>query len=521
MKPDFALMLLGAAFAIWLGWQLGECKSWHTDDFSHWTLAVDSLMRRDAFPDASEKLITFQPYPMGATVFIYYATRFLGGGEGLRFAAQNFLCGVLLLTLFAHVNGRRKVMVPLTALAVVFLYKFNRNFQELQVDWLLSYFGIGIASAVVYNRDDLSKMRIAALPGMAAVTFVKHSGIFFAMVCAVLMVLMAKRLGVSKKKRVRTAVLAIATPVIAFALWTVHVKLSFPAALDSKHAVSAAAYVRTASAKSLKLILGTAARMALKWFRIRYVEIFAVLFALACFVLTRLLKRSQPEASAALGRYLLGCLGVFALWLAMLYAMYIFSMPVSETHRLASYERYMSSGLLFPVGMAVIGLIQCLSCESVRLDDGLKRFGAAAVALCVVTAPMANGYASYLSCFGRWRIGYPKGRAEIVAARDARGLRPNGSYLAFAGSDPEARGLCYMMKRDLASADVAVVTRSEKTGDYVCTRLSGEEKIEDLSAWLAERAERTDGVLMLAESKEFEAAAKQAGKEDGWVISVS
>lgn len=518
-KPDLALMLLCALFVVWLGWQLGECKSWHTDDFSHWTLAVDSLLRRDAFPDASEPLITFQSYPMGATVFIYYVTRFLGEGEGLRFVAQNFLCGTLLLTLFAHVKGRRKVMVPLTAAAVVFLYKFNRNFQALQVDWLLSYFGIGIASAMLYYRSDLRRMLIAALPGMAAVSFVKHSGIFFAMVCAVLMVLMVKRLDCSRKKMIWTAVLAAAVPVIAFVLWTVHAKLSYPAALDSKHAVSAAAYAQTASAKSLRLILGTAARMVLKWFRINYAEIFAILFALGCFAVTRMLKRSQPEVSAALGRYLLGCLGVFVLWLVMLYAMYIFSMPAAETRKLASYERYMSSGLLFPVGLAVIGLLECFSCGNVRIDGGLKRFGAAAVALCAVTAPMANGYAVYLSCFGRWQVGYPEGRAEIVAARDACDLQPDGSYIAFAGDGTEARRLCYIMKRDLASADVAVVTLAGETGEYLCTRLSGKEEIEDISAWLADRAKQTDALLILSKADAFEAAVAQTDADDGWVIS--
>lgn len=518
-KPDLALMLLCAAFVVWLGWQLGECKSWHTDDFSHWTLAVDSLLRRDAFPDASETLITFQSYPMGATVFIYYAARFLGDGEGLRFVAQNFLCGALLMTLFAHVNGRRRVMVPLTAAAVVFLYKFNRNFQELQVDWLLSYFGIGIASAVIYYRNDLRKMLIAALPGMAAVTFVKHSGIFFALVCAALMVVMVKRLGCPRRMLVRTAVIAVAVPVIAFALWTIHAKLSYPAALDSKHAVSAVAYVQTASAKTLRMILGTAVRMVLKWFRISYAEIFAIMFALACFAVTHMLKRSQPEASAALGRYLLGCLGVFVLWLVMLYAMYIFSMPAAETHKLASYERYMSSGLLFPVGLAMIGLLECFSREDMEIEGSLKRFGAAAVALCIVTAPMANGYAEYFSFFGRWRMGYPEGRGKAIAARDACGLQPDGSYIAFTEEGVTARSVCFILRRDLDSEDVAVVTRDEETGEYLCTRLSGKEQIEDISAWLADRAGETDALLILSESDEFEAAVGQTGAEDGWAIA--
>ena len=516
-KPDAVLIVLAAAFAVWLGWQLGVCKSWHNDDFSHWAQAAESLARRDAFPDVSEKLIAFQSYPMGATVFIYYATRFVGDGEGVRFVAQNFLCGLLVLTLFAHVKGRRKIMIPVTAVAAVFLYKFNRNFQELQVDWLLSYFGIAIASAVLFYRNDAKKMLTAALPGIAAVTLVKSSGMFFAVVCGVIAMMVLRQNGASKKRLTWTGIAVFAVPVIAFVLWTAHVKLSFPAALDSKHAVSASAYAANASAKSLRMILGTAVRMALKWLRFEYVEIFAVLFAGFSWLLVRMMRKERPKAAAALGKYLLGCLGVFALWLAMLYAMYIFSMPAGETHKLASYERYMSSGLLFPLGIAVIGLIGCFSDESLNLSAPVRRFAAAALAVCIVTAPLANGYGQYLACFGRWNTGYPEMRAKVISMRDAYGLEAGGSYIGFAGTTDDLRRAYNVMKYDLASADVAVISRAED-GGYRCTRLAGNEPIDDLTAWLNERYEETEHLLVFAESEEFDAALAAADVSDGWTL---
>lgn len=516
-KPDAVLIVLAVVFAVWLGWQLGVCKSWHNDDFSHWAQAAESLVRRDAFPDASEKLIAFQSYPMGATVFIYYVTRFVGDGEGIRFVAQNFLCGLLMLTLFAHVKGRRKVMIPVTAVVAVFLYKFNRNFQELQVDWLLSYFGIAIASAILFYRNDAKKMLAAALPGIAAVTLVKSSGMFFAVVCGVIVMAVLKRSGMPKKKLMWTAAAVFGLPVIAFVLWTVHVKLSFPAALDSKHAVSASAYAANAGAKSLRMILGTVVRMALKWLRFEYVEIFAVLFAVFCWLLVRMLKKEQPQAAVSLGKYLLGCLGVFVLWLVMLYAMYIFSMPAGETHRLASYERYMSSGLLFPLGIAMIGLIACFSDESLNFSAPVRRFAAAAMAVCIVTAPLANGYGQYLACFGRWNTGYPQMRSNVIGMRDAYALEKDGSYIGFAGDTDDLRRAYNVMKYDLASADVAVISRAED-GGYRCTRLAGTEPIDGLTAWLSQRCEETDHLLVFEDSEEFESLLAAAGVSEDWTL---
>lgn len=505
-RPDWVLMGAAVIFAAYLGWHLGPCKSWHTDDFSHWTLAVESLLRRDAFPDVTEKLITFQSYPLGATSFIYYVTRFIGSAEGIRFAAQNFLCGTLMLTIFAHVRGKKKVMMPVAALLFCFLYKFNRNFQQLQVDWLLSYFGIAIVSAVFYERENLKRAFMVALPGMAAVAVVKNSGLFFAVTGAAALVLVAYESGCSKKQIVRMAVAAVGIPIAVFLIWTVHCKLSYPTALESKHAVSLAAYAEEASSKTFRMIAGTAVRMVLRWFRFRYIEIFAVLLSLSCFAVVKMLREDQPETARRLGKYMLSCLGVFVLWLVMIYAMYIFSMPAGETHKLASYDRYMSSGLLLPVGLIMMVLVSCFSDERIRVEGNLKRFLSAAFVVCLITAPFCNGWRTYCAAWGRFQLGYDPVRTKIVEAKEEYDLQPDGGYIAYLGGNEEPRRNCYIMKKDLVSENVAALTLGEE-GAYVFTRLDGKSQVQDFAQWLNEDGSIYEHVLMLEPNSEIEKAA--------------
>jgi hypothetical protein len=108
-------------------------------------------------------------------------------------------------------------------------------------------------------------------------------------------------------------------------------------------------------------------------------------------------------------------------------------------------------------------------------------------------------------------------RSNVIGMRDAYGLEKDGSYIGFAGDTDDLRRAYNVMKYDLASADVAVISRAED-GSYRSTRLAGTEPIDDLTAWLSQRCEETDHLLVFEDSEEFELLLAAAGVSEDWTL---
>lgn len=85
---DMALFAL-LCLALFLRYRNGLLVAY--DDFSHWGMIVRRMLITNALPASGDSLIQFQSYPPGAACWLWYACRFLGGGDGMMLTAQAWL----------------------------------------------------------------------------------------------------------------------------------------------------------------------------------------------------------------------------------------------------------------------------------------------------------------------------------------------------------------------------------------------------------------------------------------------
>lgn len=355
--PPRPLILALLAFLIFLVWRFYFCPLWHSDDISHWGLVARHLLRYDRFPSAGDDYVFFQNYPLGAACFIYYVGRITENSEGVYLIAQNFLLGALYLPMFSLIRKRRNVLYPLCAAFFFLLFHYFRHVVGLQVDALLGFFSIGMAAAIVRYRNDLRRALTAVLPAMAAVIYIKNSGLFFALLAAAMLMRASRRRDVRRRAWLGFALIAVTA--CAFLLWELYTKLAFPNALATKHAVSLAAYARQGMSKSPSVIAQIALRQLRSMFSFHAEKRLAMLVLPLCAILlfyaSRMLadpRRRQIRAD------FFRAVGVYLVWYLLVFLMYVFSMPSSEALLLGGMYRYNGTGLTCLMGMTAILLFE-------------------------------------------------------------------------------------------------------------------------------------------------------------------
>jgi len=388
-----------ALLTAYLLWRLLPSRLHETDDFSHWAIAARHLLTTDAFPDAGAASITFQSYPLGSAVFIYYICRTLVSTEGMWMIAQNLLMVLLFLPVLSHIRGNRRFVLPVTAALFVLLFKHTRPMEALYVDWLLAFFCIGAVAAIFYYHDDPRKALLVGIPSIIAVVYVKNSGMFFAAVeiCALTTVCGKK----GRASGLRCFLACTAILIGAYWLWSTHVKLTFPHGLDTKHAISLSTYAERFRSKNLSLIVTTAKKMILEWLRPDFYQVQGLLFIALGYLSMLHVCRRQPELANGLKparRAFFAILLVYAAWYLMLFATYVFSMRANEARTLAAFDRYNGTGLLMICGLSLIVLLRFFARDEVRVPG--KRLLcpvliAAILATCAFVKPGPHPYPFY------------------------------------------------------------------------------------------------------------------------------
>lgn len=515
IRPEFPLIGLFALLAALLSLRLAGGRLFIADDFSQWALVLRHMLETDRFPDASARLVTFQSYPLGAASFLYYVCRTLGSREDLWMIAQNMLHALLLLPLFAHAEQNKKQLAPLLPVIFLLLFKSARPLSTLCVDWLLGLCGVGMAGIVLYYRNDPKKAFIAVLPCLTASVLLKSSGIFFSVCTAALLALAAPR-----KYRIKLLPGALAVSIGMFLLWSLHVAVTFPAGFETKHAVSMTAYAQNASEKSPWVMLVIAAKIALAWLPPDHYRLFALLFAACCSALVLTVRRRQPELRQTCREALRGlffCIAVYALWIVMLYLMYIFSMPEYEARNIAAFSRYDSTCLLYVTGLAIIIMLRFVN--RLALSPGRTlRIACAAAAIALVFAPMISLNMAVPGLKGFYRdlidreTFLPDHRTALDRISASNDLSDeNGRYIIYCGAVPSASEIhaaFYCSKYDLNTPDVITVMRrtakAHAQQPYILRGIQGKLDTDDPIEALAVEIAQCDAVLILDRDPVFE-----------------
>lgn len=515
VKPDYPLIAAMLVFVAMLALCFYRLPLLRSDDFSHWGLVARHLLRYDAFPDSNAPWVHFQSYPLGSAVFIYYASRIIANTEGMYLVAQMFLQGPLLLPLLAFINPRRKncgALYAVVALAFFLYFIAFRMLQTLLVDMLLSLFGIAISACILWYKDNLKKALIAAIPGMIAIVYVKNSGLFFSVINAALLGYAAMRCTGKRRGAWFTLLAAVALSIGAYMLWILHIKISYPAALDTKHAVSLSAYANAASSKGFPEITQILTNMMNSLFKSPPLTPVAAVLVIGTILLICVFCRRLPDGRRQQKRMLkqLGlCVGVYVLWLIMIFFMYVFSMPLGEALESAGLERYNGTGVFYLAGLLLMLLLPLCTREEIDALMPLHLMHKAAPVLCAALLIVSCIWQPPI--FDSTFVSRSRDmRRGLQAARQEYQLQDGQKYLLYCDfTDPvmTAYRSYYLVKYEFETVAIPIV--AEKGGEYAAGTYLDHSYCNDLQAFLGEHIDNCDGLIMLHPSDNFEAELQQ------------
>jgi len=327
----------------------------HYDNFSHWAVVVKYMLVTDRIPDAASAIIDFKSYPLGSSSFLYFVSRIVGNSEGVMLTGQ----GMLLFSSFYAVFGairdqKRFLLAALLGLGCSIMAFFNISIRinNLLVDFLLPALALGSIGVLLVERKKFSTACLAVLPVLALLTIVKNTGIFFAILGYVFLIYRSVQFQNADSK-LRPffwgALGIIALSLVPLIAWNIHTSLAFPTdagkfSYDFQTLSSFAIDKTPAQVQQIvNLFLVTATSLS-QLPTLGFVVFNGV--SIAAYLVARFAVHKKWK----LLRTLLVLDLAVVLYYAGILAMYIVSMPLEEAQRLAGFDRYASSMILFLMG---------------------------------------------------------------------------------------------------------------------------------------------------------------------------
>ena len=507
--PSLPLLLAFILFCAFLVWRFYFCPLYRNDDLSHWGLVARHLLRHDRLPAAGDDFVYFQSYPLGTACFIYYIGRMITNTEGIYLVAQNLLLAALFLPVFSLIRQERRIFIPIAAALFFLLFYFFRYSVTLQVDLVLSFFGIGIAAAIVRYRDDFQRAMLSVLPAILGVAYIKNSGLFFAAVSAAILFRAAKRCGVRRAGLLSAA--TFAASVLAYALWELHISLHFPAALETKHAVSLTSYMQQFFSKDASVIRRVAWAQLRELIRPTSERVFCLAVMVPCaLVLLAAARRLPADQRRRAHGDLFKIIAVYFIWFAFIFLMYIFSMPEEEALCVAGFFRYNSTGLAYMMGLTAILVFDVL-----QRTDALRsllrwgsRLGLLFIVITIAVTAWPTRFTRDIQKFYRDTQLSPL-RQTLADAREALDLRDGSRFLVYwledyAKEEFNHRAF-YTIKYEFETNDIVLISNS--VHDPAAYSVNGDRvwlDLEDVTGRVEAEIDRADAFLILGDSADFE-----------------
>lgn len=529
-KIDFlpvAMLIIALFYGIWRF--NGEYYTGN-DSFSHWGVVAKYLVRRDCFPHGSENIITFQSYPLGTTCFIYFFSRLTGWSEGISLCAFFLLNTIAFLPVLSAVKKHRALGALLTTIVFLFVYDHASPLNQLQVDGLLAIMGVGaVASIWRYGKNVKKALALAALYS-GGMVFVKNSGIFFSIIIAAGGIYVAWTQRKQKSDVLKAGALLLAAIIAAYALWNIHVKLSFAHGMETSHAVSLSQYAEKAAMKSSEVILHIAKRMLKHLLlpdKMLYVAliVLAVLLFSGMYLQTRCVKKIEPKWTSIFRGMTLTCIAVAAIWYLMLFLVYVFSMPEVEAVRLASLTRYERTAHDFVMGMALLFVLAyfCREDFSGAQFKTSRQFKASCALLCAAAVCMCGIFVMDDSFIKLFRHGEIEDNVQYVEKfREDYDIEEGARYIVLYDAEkhnwPGRKTVWYAVKHEFFSDDILLLANGFKDEninpeDYylvydISAITSNYIQVENIQDALEEYADQYDYILVLDKDSNYESALK-------------
>lgn len=373
ITPGMIIFLVASLYFVYI---LKNQRLIHYDNFSHWALIVKNILMNNALPNFEDAIISFNTYPPGSALYIYYFSKIVGTTEGLALIGQMFIVLTGLLALFsfssfliANFKGNKvlyikKLFLTVSTLMLAF-YMLNgpSTIHDLLVDTLLNTTGLALFALIYHYLDSVEKVAIPTAILVSFLMLIKNSGVFFGVIGLFLYAYGLRKYknnaGITLLQVKPVLYIPFISPVITYYLWSKHVSMVFPKDRIGKHTMSVGAYLNTYNEKTseeIREISGKYLKTIYKEYA--YQIILIVLLLVAILFLQKLLRGYLDKRLVMLS---IAIISMFVLYSVGLWAMYLVSMPTPESLRLAGYSRYLNTIIDFLVGVAIIGILYSLS----------------------------------------------------------------------------------------------------------------------------------------------------------------
>ena len=366
--PRPTLNLVNVLYILWFWIAFASLINYrliHYDNFSHWALVVKQMLITDAIPDANSLLIDFKNYPLGTSSFLYYVCKIVGRGDGVMLVGQL----MLITACFYAFNGvmrdrKRFLLAALLGLGASMMSFFNISIRvnNLLVDFLLPLLALAaIAGATEGSKKHLTAC-LASVPVLGLLLITKNTGVFFAIPAFLYLLYSGYPSRAHRRFSIRLVLwlggfAAIALAFVPLFFWNAHVREAF-AGEPAKFSVSLS-MLQTFDLKNLYAMIPDKTpeqANAIVSLFLRTVAspdqlatqgmLLVNLLALVAWLNARFGFMQRWK----LLRMLVLCDLLMALYLAGILVFYLVVMPADEAMRLAGFERYASSMLLFVIG---------------------------------------------------------------------------------------------------------------------------------------------------------------------------
>ncbi len=335
---------------VYFSWLLRGSHFTTYDNFSHWAVVVKNMLLTDRMPNFEDSLISFQAYPLGSSLFLYYIGKLFGTVDACLIWGQMFLSLSAIFSVTAFLNKKDWYCFPIPVLFGIYSLLMNTGIYDLLVDSLLPLIGTAAVAMILCEQEEPRKTIVALSILSAFLINVKNSGIFFVLIGLIIFVIY--HWNYVRTHFAETVFIGILPPAVMVLLWKKHIALVFQSASTSKHSMSLSNYKMIFEGKTQEDIRAIGQKFFKTFVSFDDYGIRILLgITVFCAVLTAIWYLSREKNWKQILWSLPFLWGILFLYQISLLVMYLFSMPLAEALALAGYQRYEKPSFCFSLGI--------------------------------------------------------------------------------------------------------------------------------------------------------------------------
>ena len=343
---------------------LWKAKLIHYDNFTHWATIVKFLFLYNHLPGISDKLISYNTYPIGSSIYLYYASKIGGYHDGMLLVGQFIIIAACLYSLFATLRDDRRLLT--SSLLFFFFCLFNLfnvaiRTNNLLVDFLLPLLALAGVAGIFAYRGHLLRQSFYVSLILSVLMLVKTSATIFVLAVLVIYFYVVFRDKFHKKKFIQRLLIILltgVTPFLMYQTWVIHVKSTFKGLENTKHEVKSTTLSEILDgnlSKEMLKICHNFFQWICSWSSFSSLSFALIFLCFLIFILLFGIKFKKWKFNFFV--FFLSVFYTIVYYIGLL-LMYLLAMPTDEAVRLAGFERYASSILIFISGILTIFIVR-------------------------------------------------------------------------------------------------------------------------------------------------------------------